>query len=141
MACKDCPDFIPPQNNSRRVAVIVYTGGPPYALFANVIRTLSADLDGVITKWSRPTVHPDGGIEYKQNEAKPPEIEGYQRDAVNFWLLRPIWPHCVWRMLRVWREDTGAVIISAGCNLPNSGAPPDESLRLTHCQNCPHRTQ
>lgn len=134
--CKDCPDYMPPRDGSRGVAVIIYTGGPAYAPFANVIRALAPDRQGIITKWSRPTIHPKGEIEYQQNEAEPPEIEGYQRDASNPRLLRPIWPHCVWRTLRVWREDTGAVAISAGCLTPVSGVPAHESLKLTRCQNC-----
>ena len=139
MPCDDCPEHILPRDDSRGMATIVYTGGPSYATFASVILALTPDRDGVVTKWSRPTIHPTGEIEYQQNEAEPPEIEGYKRDASNHRLLRPIWPHCVWRMLRVWREDTGAVTISAGCLTPASGVPAHESLRLNQCQECPHR--
>lgn len=137
--CEGCPEYMTPGDGSRGVAVIVYTGGPAWAPFANVVRALSPDRSGVVTKWSRPTVHKHGEIEYQQNEAEPPEIEGYERDASNPRLLRPIWPRCGWRVLRVWREDTGAVSISAGCLLPASGVPAYEALKLAQCQNCSKR--
>jgi len=139
MPCQGCPDFTPSRDDSRPIAVIVYTGGPEYALFANVIRVLAPDKEGVVTKWSCPSVYPAGELQYKQNEAEPPSIEGYQRDTSNPWLLRPIWPPCAWRMLRVWREDTGAVSISAGCLCPASNTQPYESLALSQCQNCAQR--
>jgi len=139
--CEGCPEYLSARDGTRGAAIIVYTGGPPaYAAFANVIRALPPDVDGVVTKWSRPTVHPKGEIEYQQNEAEPPGIEGYERDASNSRLLRPIWPPCVWRMLHVWREDTGAVSISAGCLTPASGVQVHESLRLNQCATCTARS-
>lgn len=134
--CQDCPDHVPPRDGTRPVSVIVYTGGPAYAPFANVDRGIMPDQEGIVTKWSRPHIHPRGEIEYQQNEAEPPRIEGYEPDASNSRLLCPIWPHCVWRILRVWREDTGAISISAGCLTPASGVQAYESLKLSTCQNC-----
>ncbi len=137
--CKGCPEHAAP-DNPLGTSFIVYTGGPPHAPFANVIQALSNDQEGIVTKWSKPTVHPDGAIEYQQNEAKPPEIEGYQRDASNPRLLRPIWPHCAWRSLRVWRADDGSVKIAAVCLTPASEIPAYETLALAQCKKCQHLT-
>lgn len=139
MPCDGCPEHVPPKDGSREGGTIVYTGGPRYAPFACVALALAPDKEGVVTKWSRPTVHQTGEIEYQQNEAEPPRIEGYKPDASNPRLLRPVWPHCVWRVLRVWREDTGAVSISAGCLTPASNVPIHESLKLSQCEGCSAR--
>lgn len=136
MPCDGCPEYISPRDGSRAIAIVAYTGGPTYAPFASVIQALSPDREGVVTKWSLPAVHPKGEIEYKQEEAEPPEIEGYKRDPSNPRLLCPKWPHCVWRMLRVWREDTGAISISAGCLTPASNVLAHESLKLAQCKEC-----
>lgn len=137
--CEGCPEYAAP-DNPLGTSIIIYTGGPPHALFANVIRALADDQKETVTKWSKPTVHPDGTIEYQQNEAEPPEIEGYQRDASNPRLLRPIWPHCAWRSLRVWRTDDGSVKIAAGCLTPASEIPAYETLTLAQCKKCQHLT-
>lgn len=135
MPCEECPEQAP-SDDPKGTALIIYTGGPSYAPFANVARALSEDNDGIVTKWSKPEVHPKGEIEYQQNEAEPPEIEGYQRDASNPRLLRPIWPHCNWRCLHVWRIDDGQVRITASCLTPSSNIPPYETLSLTQCRKC-----
>lgn len=135
MPCDGCPEHAAP-DNPHGTATIVYTGGPPHALFANVGRVLSNDENGVVTKWSKPEVHPEGEIEYQQKEAEPPGIEGYQRDTSNPRLLRPIWPHCNWRCLHVWRTDDGQVRITAGCLTPASNIPPYETLTLAQCRGC-----
>jgi len=140
MPCEGCPDHVPPKDGSREGGTIVYTGGPKYAPFACVALALSPDKEGIVTKWSRPTVHRMGEIEYQQSEAEPPEIEGYERDTSNPRLLRPVWPHCVWRSLRVWRQDTGAVSISAGCLNVLAGIKPQDTLSLKQCNDCPHRS-
>jgi len=133
--CHNCPEHSAP-DNPQGTTLIVYTGGPSYALFANVIRALTEDNSEIVTKWSKPKIHPKGEIEYQQDEAEPPEIDGYQRDTSNPRLLRPIWPHCNWRYIRVWRADDGSVKITAGCLTPASNIPPYEALTLTQCKAC-----
>jgi len=135
MPCDGCPEHAAP-DNPQGTALIVYTGGPSYAPFARVATAMAEDDPAVVTKWSKPKVHPQGEIEYQQNEAKPPGIEGYQRDASNPQLLRPIWPHCNWRCLHVWRADDGQVRLTAGCLTPASNIPPYETLSLAQCQKC-----
>jgi hypothetical protein len=137
--CEDCPGVN--LANPHSVATIVYTGGPPQAIFALVERGIGPDNPTIITKWSRPTVHNNGTVEYKQDEAEPPEIEGYKRDASNPKLLRPVWPHCIWRCLRTWRGDAGDVKIIAICLTPFSGFKVHEILTVTHCTNCVQRTE
>lgn len=133
MPCDGCPEYA---SNPQGTATIVHAGGPAYRIFANVIHVLSEDDKKIITKWGKPKIHPKGEIEYQQNEAEPPEIEGYQRDASNSRLLRPIWPHCNWRCLHVWRIDDGQVKIVAGCLTPASNLPSSKTLSLAFCQNC-----
>ena len=135
MPCDGCPEHAAP-DNPQGTALIVYTGGPPHALFATVAVALSNDDPAVVTKWSKPKIHLKGEIEYQQNEAEPPEIEGYQRDASNPRLLRPVWPHCNWRCLHVWRADDGQVRLTASCLTPSSNIPPYEVLSLAQCQKC-----
>lgn len=135
MPCEGCP----PESTAIHpigVTSIIYTGGPPQAVFALVDRGIAADDPTMITKWSRPTVHPDGSLEYKHDETEPPDIEGYKRDDSNSRLLHPVWPHCVWRMLHVWCEDTGNVKIVALCLTPISGFKAYEHLALQQCTDC-----
>jgi hypothetical protein len=135
MPCEGCPPE-PNAINPREVANIIYTGGPPHAIFALVNHGIAADDPTMITKWSRPIVHSDGSLEYKPNETEPPELEGYRQDASNPRLLHPVWPHCVWRMLRVWREDTGNAKITAVCLTPQSGFKAHEHLTVKQCTDC-----
>jgi len=139
MPCEGCPEHAAP-DDPQGTSFIVYTGGPPHAIFASVAVAIPDDQPGIVTKWSKPTIHPDGTIEYQQNEAEPPKIEGYERDASNPQLLRPIWSNCNWRALRVWRTDTGAIKIVACCLTPSSGLKAHEALTLAHCNNCQHQS-
>lgn len=137
MSCNGCPEHAP--SDSPGEGLIVYTGGPTYAPFACVELAIPPDQEGVITKWSRPTIHDDGAIEYKRSEAEPPEIVGYQKDANNPWLLRPIWSHCVWRAYRVWRTDDGHIKLVAMCITPDSGIAPYVTLTPEKCRYCKAR--
>lgn len=139
MPCEGCPEQVP-LNNPKGVAVIVYTGGPLYAPFTCVAQALADDNPEFITKWSKPSIHKRGAIEYQQNETEPPEIEGYQRDASNPQLLCPIWPHCVWRSLCVWRADDGSVKIAGRCLIRASETNGQTDLTLAQCEKCPQRT-
>jgi hypothetical protein len=139
MACDDCPEYIVAAETTG-VAILVYSGGPPTAIFESVKFALARDDPKVIRKWSKPTVHKDGSIEYTQNEAEPPEIEGYSRDPNNPRRLKPCWPPCAWRILRVWRADNGSVKITCGCVNPTSGHKPHEDVTLENCKTCARRT-
>lgn len=138
MPCDGCPEHAPP-DDPKGTAYLVYTGGPPQAIFVMVGRALPQDDPAIVRKWSRPTVEEDGSIVYKQEESEPSEIEGYERDPSNPKRLRPIWPHCVWRALRVWRTDSGEARVIACCLTPASGLKAHEAVKLSQCKNCPHK--
>jgi hypothetical protein len=139
MPCEGCPEHAPP-DNPQGTAILVHTGGPPETIFKAVQHVLAKDMPTVIRKWSTPTVESDGALVYKQDESDPPEIEGYKRDPTNPKRLRPIWPHCVWRAFRVWRDDTGCVRIVATCLTPLSGLKAHEATTLKYCKHCAHRS-
>ena len=67
------------------------SGGPP----AGIYRLVEAAIPDVEMVHGRPTVHPDGSLEFA---GTPPTIPGYRQEGLR---LYPAWPPCRMRMLRV----------------------------------------
>jgi len=79
----------------------------------------------------RPTVHPDGSLEFA---ATPPAIPGYRQEGSR---LYPDWQPCLLRMLRV-QVVSEALDIAGICGNPEAGQFSNE-VTPEHCQNCPAR--
>jgi hypothetical protein len=126
MPC-DCPEDQPrpiPQGGCNYLA---HAGGPATGLYRLVEQAIPA----VELAHGRPTVHPDGSLEFP---GPPPAIPGYRAEGRR---LYPIWPPCALRMLRVQVIDK-TLNIAGLCGNPEAG---QFSLEATpdQCQNCPAR--
>ncbi len=131
--CKDCPQ--PAATNVVGNVHILYTGGPQHAQYVVARQAIPSRNPDIATKYGWPTVHDDGSIEYSEGEALPP-LEGFE---VTGRVLRPRWPFCHWKMLRVSMADTGWLTIDALCCNPLSGKAMMKPLLLADCQSCPRR--
>jgi hypothetical protein len=60
------------------------------------------------------TVHDDGSIEYRATDKPPTDINGYERDADNPLLFRPLWPVCMKRLCGV-NQNKGSVQVQMIC--------------------------
>jgi hypothetical protein len=80
----------------------------------------------------RYTSRPDGSILYeKLGWELPASIAGYQRDEVNKWLFRPLWPICATREPRAFiRGSCGCVQVEMRCD--------GKLASLTDCRLCRH---
>lgn len=132
MGCQNCPD----DKTLEGVFYIVYTGGPPHAQFAVMQEVVRRARQDEVVRLYRPEVRPDGCIEYEQDAPEPPVPEGYTRDDNNPWLLRPMWPSCIYRMYRVQMLDEGQLKIDGICMNPQSGATQKEPVTCAKCSLC-----
>ena len=67
---------------------------------------------------------------------KPPVPEGYAA-TIDPHVLKPVWPSCARRMLKVQMQmDTGLLQIDGVCCNPASGKTGRDLLTLAHCQQC-----
>jgi len=85
-----------------------------------------------------PKVHEDGSIEYEKADAQPPEISGYQRDAENPFLFRPLWPACRKGMYGLKANLDGAVDVNVVCNCSQAETYQKKVLVET-CLGCPFK--
>jgi hypothetical protein len=115
---------------------VIFTGGPPEAPLAALAHVLPRD-------YGRATVHPDGSIEYTSkgpDDWEPPSpIDGYERDAANPMLFRPLWKSCRCRSFSVVvKENCQCLDVLARCGNPM--APEVDTLvEYKVCDRCEHR--
>jgi hypothetical protein len=131
MSCEGCPEL-----HSDGAHYIVYAGGPEHAPFA-AMRALPKPTVDIIRRFSYPTIHKDGRIEYPEDGPTPPIPEGYQ--ALTPWVLKPIWVFCSFRLYQVRLHDEGYLEIIGKCANPASGIRGNESPTNAFCQTCPKR--
>jgi hypothetical protein len=98
---------------------------------ANFYRLVEHAIPDVEMVHGRPTVHPDGSLEFP---GPPPAIPGYRSEGSR---LYPAWPPCTLRMLRV--QVVGGVLSIAGlCGNPEAEQFSRE-VTPDSCQSCPVR--
>ena len=78
----------------------------------------------------RYSLQPDGSILYEPIGWEfPADINGYQRDARNRWLFRPLWPVCATREPRAFiRGSCGCIQVEMRCE--------GNLVSLTDCRLC-----
>ena len=106
---------------------LVYSGGP----LASFYRLVEQAIPDVEMAHGRPTVHPDGSLEFR---GPPPTIPGYRPEGAR---LTPAWPPCALRMLRVQVVD-GVLSISGICGGPTA-TPFSLEITPDDCRDCPAR--
>jgi len=131
MSCEGCPEL-----HSDGIHYIVYTGGPAHAPFA-AMRALPKPDKDVIRRFTYPTIHADGRIEYPEGPV-PPVPEGYQ--ALTQWVLKPTWVFCSFRLYCVRLHEEGYLEITGKCANSASGVRSDICVTNTFCQTCSKRT-
>jgi len=116
---------------------VIFTGGPPEAHLAALAHVLPQGYDRV-------TVHHDGSIEYAKglDDWEPPSpINGYERDAANPLLFRPLWKSCRWRRFSVRVTDNCQCLnVVAKCGHPMSPNV-DEFVKCEICNRCECREE
>ena len=133
MSCKDCPEeqLGLPAEGERW---IVYTGGLPERHLAMMQHTLPDD-------YTKGKFLPDGSIQYEKgpDDWEPPSpVEGYECDAEDPWLFRPIWKSCQLRMYStVVKEACECIQVRTMCNHPETG--PEPGVTFETCKACPNR--
>ena len=108
MPC-DCPDEPPRPTPTGGCNYLVYSGGP----LENFYRLVGEAIPDVELAHGRPTVHPDGSLEFP---GTPPALSGYRQVSSR---LYPAWSPCSLRMLRVQVVDGVANIVGI-CVSPGS---------------------
>jgi hypothetical protein len=126
MPC-DCPEDQPRPKPAGGCNYLTYSGGP-VASFYRLVEQAIPDVDLV---HGRPTVHPDGSLEFA---TPPPALSGYRQEGSR---LYPAWPPCPLRMLRVQVVD-GVLNIAGLCGNPGAEQFSRE-LTLDNCRSCPVR--
>ena len=135
--CDDCPHKTKPQHS--KVVLVVYTGGPPHAQYVALAQAIPPRDETVLLQYGWPTTRADGCLEYRGGQV-PPVPEGYEADRDEPYVLKPIWPSCSHRMLRVqMNNDNGLLKVEGICMDPRSGRKGHETLTVAHCQQCPVR--
>ncbi len=147
--CEDCPKprqspsvgVVAPEAQGRPLRAlgqgwIAWTGGPPEAHLASLCFALPPGMLHV-------RVHPDGSIEYigkRLDDWEPPSpIDGYERDAVNQRLYRPLWKSCQRRYFSVkTKEACQCLDVIAKCGNPQA-AVVDELVKCWLCNQCEDR--
>jgi hypothetical protein len=128
MPCENCPGV-----KVEGAIQIVYTGGPAHAPYVLAQHAIQPE----IVHYHQPAVRPDGCIEYDNHGGTtPPCPEGYRRDPANPWLLCPVWPSCVFRMLHCRQADDGSLNIEGRCLSIQSGRKANEALTQQGCEQC-----
>ena len=114
---------------------VVWTGGPPEAHLASLSFVLPPGMLHV-------RIHPDGSIEYEKglDDWEPPSpIDGYERDAVNQRLYRPLWKSCQCRYFSVKvKEACQCLDVIAKCGHPQAEVV-DEFVKCWLCNQCEDR--
>ena len=128
MSCSDCPDTQPRPSAPAGCNYIAYSGGPMNSLYRLLDQAIPADVELI---HGRPIVHADGSLEFAGD---PPTLSGYRREGS---CLRPVWPPCAMRMLRVQVVD-GLLTVSGVCGRPQAEYLSLE-IGLDQCQSCPAR--
>jgi hypothetical protein len=131
MGCQDCPDSSVTVYLAGSVYVL-YTGGPPAAIYHALNQAVAPDDPQVARCFSRPTVHPDGSIEYPPGDREPPCPVGWQRAEP--WRFTSLWPSCIYRMFRCSRQDDGSLTIVTLCG--TLGHKSTEALTQQSCDQC-----
>jgi hypothetical protein len=148
MGCQDCPNQ-PANEQGEPVAPapilpkdkptmgwVVYTGGTPERHLAMMQHTLPEG-------YTRAKFLSDGSIEYEKgpDDWEPPSpIEGYERDAENQWLFRPLWKSCQLRMYgTVVKEACECIQVHAVCSHPEVRLDDHGEVNYDVCKECPHR--
>ena len=132
--CENCPD----KGKPAKIVYVVYSGGPEHVFYATLARAIPARNEQVILQYGWPTARPDGCLEYAGGQA-PPVPEGFEA-TVDLHVLKPIWPSCTRRMLKVqMHEDSGLLQIDGVCCWPPSGKCGRHTLTLADCRQCPVR--
>jgi hypothetical protein len=126
MPC-DCPEDQPRPAPSGGRNYLVYSGGP-LSSFYRLVEQAIPDVEMI---HGRPTVHPDGSLEFA---GPPPALPGYRQQGPR---LYPAWPPCALRMLRVQVVD-GVLSITGICGSP-AAEQPSREVTLNQCRNCPVR--
>lgn len=115
---------------------VTWTGGPPEAHLAALAFVLPHGLVHI-------RIHPDGSIEYigeRPDDWEPPSpIDGYERDAENPKLFRPLWKSCQHRYFSVVVKDACHCLnVVAECGRPELKTA-DKSVDCQACNLCEHR--
>jgi hypothetical protein len=126
MPC-DCPEDQPRPKPAGGCNYLIYSGGP-VAAFYRLVEQAIPDVELV---HGRPTVHPDGSLEFA---SPPPALSGYRQEGSR---LCPAWPPCSLRMLRVQVVD-GVLSVAGLCGNPGAEQFSRE-LALDDCRSCPIR--
>jgi hypothetical protein len=126
MPC-DCPEDQPRPTPSGGCNYLVYSGGP----LSGFYRLVEQAIPDVDLAHGRPTVHPDGSLEFP---GPPPALAGFRQEGSR---LYPTWPPCTLRMLQVQVLD-GTLNIIGICGSPAAQHFSREAT-LSQCQNCPTR--
>jgi len=124
MPC-DCPEDQPRHAPSGGCNYLVYSGGP-LSSFYRLVEQAIPDVEMI---HGRPTVHPDGSLEFA---GPPPALSGYRAEGHRFY---PAWPPCTLRMLRVQVVDR-VLSITGLCGSPDAEHFSQE-VTPDQCQNCP----
>lgn len=104
-----CPDDQPRPTPTGGCNYLVYSGGP----WSSFYRLVEQAIPNVELAHGRPTVHPDGSLEFS---GPPPGLAGYRQEGSR---LYPAWPPCALRMLRVQVVDQ-VLGIAALCGSPEA---------------------
>jgi hypothetical protein len=126
MPC-DCPEDQPRPVPTGGCNYLVYSGGP----MASFYRLVEHAMPNAEMAHGRPTVHPDGSLEFP---GSPLVIPGYRPEGSR---LVPAWSLCALRMLRVQVID-GVLRIAGICGGP-AAAPFTQEVTPERCQACPAR--
>jgi len=126
MPC-DCPEDQPRPKPIGGCNYLIYSGGPLSSFYRLVERAIP-DVELV---HGRPTVHPDGSLEFA---GPPPTLIGYRQEGQR---LYPDWPPCALRMLRV-HVANGILCVDGVCGNPQA-EPFGGEVAPDQCRNCPMR--
>jgi hypothetical protein len=138
MPCENCPE-VGRRPAAAEVVYVVYTGGPQHLQYAALAHAIPGRNEQVVLQYGWPTVRPDGSIEYAGGQA-PPVPKGFEATADPH-VLKPAWPSCTRRMLKVeMHQDNGLLEIDGMCCWPPSGKSGRHTLTLADCRQCPVRS-
>jgi len=126
MPC-DCPDEPARPTPAGGCNYLIYSGGP----LADFYRLVEQAIPDVELTHGRPTVHPDGSLEFV---GASPTLTGYRQEGQR---LYPDWPPCTLRMLRIQVVDR-VLTIAGVCGNPQAQQFAQDATR-EHCGNCAER--
>jgi hypothetical protein len=130
------PDVIMPEKMPN-VGWVIYTGGPPERHLSMMQHTLPKD-------YTRGRFLPDGSLQYENGPdgwEPPSPVEGYERDAEDAWLFRPLWKSCQLRMYgTVIKESCECIQVLAVCSHPETKLNEHGEVTFDMCETCPWRS-